>query len=313
MTTDAPINALNIARILTEALPYIRRFRGKILVLKYGGHAMVDEVLKSSFARDVVLMKLVGMNPIVVHGGGPQINALLEQLGIESKFVHGMRVTDVQTMDVVQMVLGGLVNKGIVSLINSQGGQALGLTGQDDALIRARKKTLIRSASAREADREAAEVAAPEVIDWGHVGEVTAVNSALLKFLISSEYIPVIAPIGTGDDGLSYNINADVVAAQIAIAMHADKLILLTDTAGVLDREGRLLTRLGDRQADTLIRGGVIHGGMLPKVSCALSAVAAGVRNVHIIDGTKAHAVLLEVFTDTGVGTLIESLGEQDT
>jgi len=285
-----------VARVLTEALPYIRRFQDATVVVKFGGNAMVDEALQASFARDVVLMKLVGMNPIVVHGGGPQIGELLERLNIQSRFVDGMRVTDAQTMDVVQMVLGGLVNKDIVSLINTHGGRAIGLTGKDADLVRARRMTLTRTTP---------ELTAPEIIDIGHVGEVEHIDRSVIDLLVKSEYIPVIAPIGIGADGASYNINADVVAGRLAEAVQAEKLILLTNTPGLLDAEGRVLTGLSAARVQALIADGTIHGGMLPKIRHALEAVQNGVRSAHIIDGRVEHAVLLEIFTDTGVGTLI--------
>jgi len=288
--------AMNIARVLTEALPYIQRFAGKTIVIKYGGNAMVDEALKNGFARDVVLMKLVGINPVVVHGGGPQIGALLEKIGKESRFVEGMRVTDSETMDVVEMVLGGLVNKEIVNLINRHGGRAVGLTGKDGDLIRARKLTFTRSAP---------EMNAPEIIDVGHVGEVASIDTAVVDMLVRGDFIPVIAPIGVGEDGQSYNINADLVAGKLAETLHAAKLILLTNTAGLLDKQGQLLTGLDANQVDALIADGTIHGGMLPKTRCALEAIRGGVKSVHIIDGRVEHAVLLEIFTDQGVGTLI--------
>ncbi len=289
-------SAMNVARVLSEALPYIRRFQGKTLVVKYGGNAMVDETLKQGFARDIVLMKLVGMNPVVVHGGGPQIGRVLKQLGKESHFVEGMRVTDSETMDVVEMVLGGLVNKEIVSLINSQGGRAVGLTGKDGNVVRARKLTFTRTAP---------EMAVPEILDIGHVGEVASIDPAVINLLMQSDFIPVIAPIGIGDDGQSYNINADLVAGRLAETLSAEKLILLTNTHGVLDPSGRLLTGLSAGQVEALIVDGTIHGGMLPKVRCAIEAVKSGVRSAQIIDGRVEHAVLLEIFTDQGVGTLI--------
>lgn len=288
--------AKNIAKVLSEALPYIRRFQGKTLVIKYGGNAMTDEALKKGFARDIVLMKLVGMNPVVVHGGGPQIGNMLKQIGKESTFVDGMRVTDNETMDVVQMVLGGLVNKEIVTLINTQGGKAVGLTGKDAQMISARKMTFTR---------QSAEMAAPEIIDIGHVGDVAAIDPTIVQTLVQDNFIPVIAPIGVGEDGQSYNINADVVAGKLAITLKAEKLILLTNTTGVLDKEGKLMTGLRAQQVDTLIADGVIYGGMLPKVRCALDAVRSGVKHAQIIDGRVEHAVLLEVLTDEGVGTLI--------
>ncbi|MDD3651111.1 acetylglutamate kinase [Immundisolibacter sp.] len=289
--------AHRIAVVLVEALPYIRRFRGKTIVVKYGGNAMVDAQLKHSFARDVVLMKLVGMNPVVVHGGGPQIGELLGRLGIESRFIEGQRVTDAATMDVVEMVLGGLVNKEIVNRINSHGGQAVGITGKDAATVRARKLTL-----RREADDEALP---DEIIDLGHVGEVEAIDTALIDLLSGRDFIPVVAPVGVGADGATYNINADTVAGKLAIALKAEKLMLLTNTAGVLDGGGKLIPRMDADTAQALIADGTIHGGMLPKVRCALDAVAGGVGAAHIIDGRVEHAVLLEVFTDAGVGTLI--------
>ncbi len=298
--TEQENRAAQVARVLTEALPYIKRFHGKTIVVKFGGNAMVDEELKRSFARDIVLMKLVGFNPVVVHGGGPQIGKLLERIGKESRFVDGMRVTDAETMDVVEMVLGGLVNKEIVQLINSQGGRAVGLSGKDGGLIRARKLVL--------PGKEDAE--ATELVDMGHVGEVAAVEPAIVNMLDQGEFIPVIAPIGVGDDGRSYNINADLVAGKVAEVLQAEKLILLTNTAGLLDQEGRLLTGLDAARVQGLINDGTIHGGMLPKIRCALEAVQQGVHAAHIIDGRVTHAVLLELFTDSGVGTLIHGSGQ---
>ncbi len=292
-----PTDARQIAKVLSEALPYIQRFHGKTLVIKYGGNAMVDEQLKSGFARDIVLMKTVGMNPVVVHGGGPQIGNMLQQIGKESTFVEGMRVTDSETMDVVEMVLGGLVNKEIVNLINQHGGKAVGLTGKDGELIHARKLTF---------ERHNPEMNAPEIIDIGHVGEVASIDPSVLEMLVQGDVIPVIAPIGVGDDGQSYNINADLVASKLATTLQAEKLILLTNTAGVLDRDGNLLTGLKAARVEELIADGTIHGGMLPKIRCALDAVQAGVNTAQIIDGRVAHAVLLEVLTDEGVGTLIK-------
>lgn len=291
-----PSQAKNVAKVLSEALPFIQRFQGKTMVIKYGGNAMVDEDLKRGFARDIVLMKLVGMNPVVVHGGGPQIGNLLKQIGKESHFIEGMRVTDSETMDVVEMVLGGLVNKEIVNLINRQGGKAVGLTGKDGDLIRAKKLHITK---------QTPEMAAPEIIDIGHVGEVASIDTAVVQMLVKDDFIPVIAPIGVGEDGQSYNINADLVAGKLAMALHAEKLILLTNTSGVLDQAGLLLTGLKAEQVDQLIKQGVIHGGMLPKVNCALDAVRSGVRTAQIIDGRVEHAVLLEVLTSEGVGTLI--------
>jgi len=295
MTIDTTY-AMNFARVLSEALPYIRRFAGKTIVIKYGGNAMVDDRLKSGFARDIVLMKLVGINPVVVHGGGPQIGKLLEKIGKQSRFVDGMRVTDSETMDVVEMVLGGLVNKEIVSLIHRHGGQAVGLTGKDGDLIRARKMTL---------NRPAAEDQPSEIIDLGHVGEVASIDAGVVNLLVEGGFIPVIAPIGVGDDGFSYNINADLVAGKMAEVLGAEKLMLLTNTKGLLDKNGDLLSRLSVSQVDELTRDGTIHGGMLPKIQCALDAVQSGVKASHIVDGRVEHAVLLELFTDEGVGTLI--------
>lgn len=290
-----PESASNVAHVLTEALPYIKRFRGKTIVIKYGGNAMIDDTLKRGFARDVVLMKLVGINPVVVHGGGPQIGRLLERLGKQSEFIQGMRVTDRETMDVVEMVLGGLVNKEIVNLINRHGGSAVGLTGKDGDLIRAHKMVREHPATADEASR---------VIDFGHVGEVESIDAAVVDMLVGGNFIPVIAPIGVGRDGHSYNINADLVAGKMAEVLQAEKLILLTNTKGLLDREGNL-SGLSAARVDELIAEGTIHGGMLPKIACALDAVKAGVSSAHIIDGRVVHAVLLELFTDEGVGTLI--------
>ncbi len=295
MALDAQA-ATQVAHVLTESLPYIRRFAGKTLVIKYGGNAMENEHLKNSFARDIVLMKLVGFNPVVVHGGGPQISELLKRIGKESRFVDGMRVTDSETMDVVEMVLGGLVNKEIVNNINRHGGCAVGLTGKDGDLIRARKLTI---------SRKSPELEAPEIIDIGHVGEVASIDRSIVETLTHGNFIPVIAPIGVGNDGESYNINADLVAGKMAEVLHAEKLILLTDTTGVLDQEGNLLTGLDARQVQTLIDDGTIHGGMLPKIGCALEAVRGGVKAAHIIDGRIEHAVLVELFTDAGIGTLI--------
>ena len=288
-------NAENIAKVLTEALPYIQKFSGKTIVIKYGGNAMVDEALKSSFARDMVLLKLVGINPVVVHGGGPQIGELLKKLGKPSKFVEGMRVTDSETMDVVEMVLGGLVNKEIVRLISQHGGSAVGISGKDGGLIYARRLRVTRNAP---------ELDVPEIIDLGHVGEVMGINPSLLNHLKEEQFIPVIAPIGTGEEGETLNINADIVAGKIAVALQAEKLILLTNTAGV-KKEGELLTGLTYREIESLISTGVVSDGMLPKVNCAWDALSSGVKTAHIIDGRVRHAVLLELFTDEGVGTLL--------
>ena len=288
--------ATQVSRILTEALPYIQRFTGKTIVIKYGGNAMESEELQASFAKDIVLMKTVGINPVVVHGGGPQIGDLLKRLNIASEFIEGMRVTDSATMDVVEMVLGGQVNKNIVNLINQHGGQALGLTGKDANLIRARKLKVSRRTPGMDK---------PEIIDIGHVGEVTEVNVSLINRLISDDFIPVIAPIGVGEDGKSYNINADLVAGKVAEALKAEKLMLLTNIAGLMDKEGKVLTGRSTVQVDELIADGTIYGGMLPKIRCALDAVQGGVGSAIIVDGRVPNAVLLEIFTDTGVGTLI--------
>ncbi|MAY15223.1 MULTISPECIES: acetylglutamate kinase [Oceanospirillaceae] len=289
-------SAMNTAKVLSEALPYLQRFVGKTIVVKYGGNAMIDEDLKNSFARDMVMLKLIGINPIVVHGGGPQIGDLLNKLNIESKFVNGMRVTTGETMDVVEMVLGGLVNKDIVNLINQNGGKAIGLTGKDGQLLHAKKLHVTKSSP---------ELEKPEIIDIGHVGEVSRINTQVLDMLTNSDFIPVIAPIGVGEDGASYNINADLVAGKVAEVLRAEKLILLTNIAGLMDKEGKVLTGLSTKQVDDLIADGTIYGGMLPKIQCALDAVHAGVTSAHIIDGRVAHSTLLELFTDEGVGTLI--------
>jgi acetylglutamate kinase len=288
-------DAATKAHILAEALPYIRRFHGKTIVVKFGGNAMVDAALQASFARDVVLLKLVGMDPVVVHGGGPQIEQLLKQLGIRSEFVQGMRVTDAATMDVVEMVLGGAVNKDIVTLINQAGGRAVGLTGQDGAFIRARK--LLMPSREKPA----------ELLDIGQVGEIESIDPGVIDSLEQGGFIPVVAPIGVGADGLSYNINADLVAGKLAEVLHAEKLVLLTNTPGVLDEQGKLLTGVTPKQIDAMVAAGTLSGGMLPKIASALDAARAGVKSVHIIDGRVPHALLLEVLTDQGVGTLIRS------
>ena len=293
-------NAAAIATILTEALPYIQRFSGKTIVIKYGGNAMVDDQLKNGFARDVVLMKSVGMNPVIVHGGGPQIGDLLSRIGKESKFVDGMRVTDSETMDIVEMVLGGQVNKEIVNLINRNGGSAVGLTGKDGDLIHARRMMF------KQADPE---MEAPEIIDIGHVGEVESIDKSIIDMLVQGDFIPVIAPIGVGKDGQSYNINADLVAGKMAEILMAEKLIMLTHAAGLLNENGDVLTGLATSDVDKLVDEGVIHSGMLPKIRAALDAVNSGVKNAHIIDGRVEHAVLLEICTDQGVGTLIDGRG----
>ena len=284
-----------MASLLAEAMPYIQHFHGQTIVIKYGGNAMTDESLKRGFARDVVLMKLVGMNPVVVHGGGPQIGQLLERMGKKSEFVDGLRVTDSETIDVVEMVLGGLVNKNIVALINAHGGRAVGLSGKDGDLIRARKLILKKEGASAEEDP----------VELGFVGEIKSINPSVVDVLDEGDFIPVIAPIGMGDDGKAYNINADTVAGKLAVTLGAEKLILLTNTPGVLDQNGSLLTGLSEARVQELIDAGVITGGMLPKVRCALDAVAGGVRTATISDGRVPHATLLETLTDEGVGTQI--------
>jgi acetylglutamate kinase len=291
----APATAALKAQILAEALPYIRRFHGKTIVVKYGGNAMTDAALQRSFAHDVVLLKLVGMNPVVVHGGGPQIEGVLGRLGKKGEFVQGMRVTDAETMDVVEMVLGGTVNKEIVTLINQAGGRAVGLTGKDGALIRA-KKLLVAS-----------EARPDEKVDIGQVGEIDAIDPDVISTLEDGGFIPVVAPIGVGKHGESYNINADLVAGKLAEVLKAEKLVLLTNMPGVLDRSGTLLTGLTPKRVDELVAEGTLSGGMLPKIASALDAARGGVKSVHIIDGRVEHALLLEILTDEGVGTLIRS------
>jgi acetylglutamate kinase len=288
--------ALNFVNVLHEALPYLQKFQGATVVLKYGGNAMVDDVLKASFARDIVLLKTVGINPVVVHGGGPQIGELLNKLNIESKFVNGMRVTTSETMDVVEMVLGGLVNKDIVNLINQAGGKAFGITGKDGHTIQARKLKVTRKTP---------DLDSSEIIDIGHVGEVDKVDTRLIELMTEGGYIPVVAPIGVGKDGASYNINADLVAGKLAEVLGAEKLILLTNISGLQNKEGKVLTGLNTEQVDSLIADGTIYGGMLPKIQCALEAIHNGVTSAHIIDGRVAHATLLEIFSNEGVGTLI--------
>ncbi|MFZ3088054.1 MAG: acetylglutamate kinase [Methylotenera sp.] len=283
------------AQTLAEALPYIKRFFDKTIVIKYGGNAMTDEHLKECFAKDVVLLKLVGMNPVVVHGGGPQINEMLDKLGKKGEFIQGMRVTDEETMDVVEMVLGGQVNKEIVNLINRHGGKAVGLTGQDGNFIHAHKLMM--------EDKDDP----TKFIDIGQVGEISAIDPSIINFLDTGDFIPVVAPIGVGKDGETYNINADVVAGKLAEILNAEKLILLTNTPGVLDKNGELLTGLTPRQIDDMVADGTLSGGMLPKISSALDAARSGVKAVHIIDGRVEHALLLEVLTDEGVGTLIKA------
>ena len=284
-----------IAPVLAEALPYIQHFHGRTIVIKYGGNAMTDEALKHSFARDVVLMKLVGMNPVVVHGGGPQIGQLLERIGKKSEFVEGLRVTDSETIDVVEMVLGGLVNKNIVALINAHGGRAVGLSGKDGELIRARKLVLRKEGATDDAD----------IVELGYVGEIESINPSVVDTLDEGDFIPVIAPIGAGQDGKTYNINADTVAGKLAVTLGAEKLILLTNAPGVLDQQGELLPGLSESRVEELIQEGVISGGMLPKVRCALDAVSGGVRTATISDGRVPHATLLETLTDQGIGTQI--------
>ncbi|MBN2437026.1 MAG: acetylglutamate kinase [Deltaproteobacteria bacterium] len=284
------------AEILVEALPYIRRFFNKTVVIKYGGHAMVDEELKNNFARDVVMMKYIGINPVVVHGGGPQIGNLLKRVGKESKFIQGMRVTDEETMDIVEMVLVGKVNKEIVGLINRHGGQAVGLSGKDANLIRAEKYYL---------SAEKVKETPPEIIDIGLVGKVKEINAVLITSLMRDGVIPVIAPTGIGDGGETYNINADLVAGAVAAALSAEKLILLTDVPGVLDRNKMLIPAMDDRETRKMIEEGTIAGGMFPKVKCCLKALRAGVKKAHIVDGRLKHTILLEMFTDRGIGTEI--------
>ena len=288
--------AQTTAKVLIEALPYIQKLNNKSVVIKFGGNAMVDEALQNAFAQDIVLLKQIGIDPVVVHGGGPQINQMLEKIGKKGEFIQGMRVTDRETMDVVQMVLGGLVNKDIVALINRHGGRAVGLTGRDAGLVRARKLSMTH---------KTIDMDEPEIIDLGHVGEVAGINPSILKALEKKDFIPVIAPIGVGDDGTAYNINADVVASKMAQVLQAEKLLLLTNTPGVLDKQGKLLTGLSAADVEALIEDGTIYGGMLPKIEFALDAVRGGVKTVQIIDGRVPHAVLLELLTDKGVGTLI--------
>ncbi len=284
----------NVADILIESLPYIRRFSGMTMVIKYGGHAMVDEQLKIDFARDITLLKFIGLKPVVVHGGGPQINKVLDQMGIRSQFVRGMRLTDEPTMDVVEMVLGGKINKAIVAQINQQGGKAVGLSGKDGGLIVAQKMQIIHQED---------ENKPPEIIDPGLVGEVTHVNPAIINTLTSQGFIPIIAPVGAGENGETYNINADLVAAAIAKALNARRLILLTDVDGVLDTSGNLIPSLSVGDIDRLVREKIISGGMIPKIECALDAVRQGVKKAHIINGKQRHSLLLELFTDKGIGT----------
>ncbi|MEE9302664.1 MAG: acetylglutamate kinase [Thiotrichaceae bacterium] len=290
---------MQTAEILIEALPYIQSYSGKTIVIKYGGNAMTDDALKQQFAQDIVLLKQVGINPVVVHGGGPQIGNMLERLGKESKFIEGMRVTDSETMDVVQMVLGGLVNKEIVSLINQAGGKAIGLTGKDGNFIRAKKLELKNKSGSSQPSQPS------EIIDLGHVGEVVSIDPTIVEMLDNDRFIPVVAPIGVGEGGTAYNINADIVAGKMAIVLNAAKLLLLTNTPGVLDKDGKLLTGLNSQDVSHLIETGIIDGGMIPKINCALDAVASGIDSSCIIDGRVPHAVLLELLTDIGAGTLI--------
>ena len=285
-----------IAEVLTEALPYIKKFRGKVIVIKYGGNAMSDETLKEGFARDVVLMKLVGMQPVVIHGGGPQIGETLNKLGKKSTFIEGMRVTDSETMDIVETVLGGVVNKEIVNLINHFGGNAIGLCGREGGLIESKKMIV---------EKDDHEFDVPEIIDLGHVGDVHNIDKSVIEEIIKDDSIPVVAPVGTDKSGQSYNINADLVAGKVAEILEAEKLIMLTNTKGLLDENGKVLTGVSVEEVDKLISDGIIHGGMLPKIRSALNAVHGGIQTSHIIDGRVQHAVLLEILTDEGVGTLI--------
>jgi acetylglutamate kinase len=291
---STPNPSRSVADILVEALPYIRKFSGMTIVVKYGGHAMVDEQLREDFAQDITLLKFIGLNPVVVHGGGPQINQVLDQMGIRPQFVRGMRMTDAVTMDVVEMVLGGKVNKSIVALINRHGGRAVGLSGKDGGLLQAEKLHIVKQASAD---------APPEIIDPGLVGRVTQVNPEIIHTISQKGFIPVVAPVGTGPAGETFNINADLVASRIAMALSAGRLVYLTDVDGVLDGSGRLVSSIRAAEAEELIRGNVITGGMIPKIEYALEAVGSGVAKVPIINGRKRHALLLELFTDSGIGT----------
>ena len=293
--TPEQISSAQEAAILAEALPYIRRFHGKTLVVKFGGNAMIDEKLKQSFARDVVLLKLVGMNVVVVHGGGPQIEHLLARVGKKGEFIQGMRVTDAETMEIVEMVLGGQVNKDVVNLINQAGGKAIGLTGKDGGMIRARKLML------HGRDNQA------DLIDIGQVGDITRIDPALISHIEAGAFIPVIAPIGVGESGETYNINADVVAGKLAEILQAEKLVLLTNTPGVLDKDGQVITNVTPREINAMVEDGTLHGGMLPKIGSALDAARGGVKSVHIIDGRVEHALLLEILTNHGFGTMIRS------
>ncbi len=294
MNTDDMLTKPNAADILIESLPYIKRFYGRTIVIKYGGHAMVDEQLKIDFAKDITLLKFIGLNTVVVHGGGPQINSVLDQMGINSTFVRGMRLTDQPTMDVVEMVLGGKINKTIVAQINREGGKAVGLSGKDGGLIHAKKIRIMHQA---EADKP------PEIIDPGLVGEVTRIDPGIIDTLTNKGFIPIIAPVGTGEKGETFNINADLVAAKIAIALSADRLVLLTDVDGVLDRGGNLISSIGASEIDSMIQNNIVTGGMIPKIEYAMEAVKNGVEKAHIINGTRRHSLLLELFTDKGIGT----------
>jgi len=294
MNTDNTLTKPNAADILIESLPYIKRFYGRTIVVKYGGHAMVDEQLKKDFAKDITLLKFIGLNPVVVHGGGPQINSVLEQMGINSTFVRGMRLTDQPTMDVVEMVLGGKINKAIVAQINQEGGKAVGLSGKDGGLIHAKK---IRILHQMEADKP------PEIIDPGLVGEVTRIDPDIIDTLTKKGFIPIIAPVGAGEQGETFNINADLVAAKIAIALSAERLVLLTDVDGVLDRSGNLISSITASEIDSMIQKNIVTGGMIPKIEYAMEAVKNGVGKAHIINGTRRHSLLLELFTDKGIGT----------
>jgi acetylglutamate kinase len=282
------------AEVLMEALPYIQRFYGKTFVVKYGGHAMENEELKQSFAQDIVLLKYVGINPVVVHGGGPQIDTVLEKMGITSRYVRGMRVTDQATLDIVEMVLVGKVNKEIVNLINRHGGLAVGLSGKDGGLILARKMNVTVASP---------NGAPPEIIDIGMVGEIIGINPLVIESLDQNKFIPVIAPVGVGQEGETYNINADLVAGEVAEALHAEKLIMMTDVEGVKDKRGALLSTLKENQARKMIQDGVVGSGMIPKVECCVNALKGGVGKTHIVDGRVKHAVLLEIFTKEGIGT----------
>ncbi len=286
----------SVADILIEALPYIKRFSGKTIVVKYGGHAMVDEDLKKDFANDITLLKYIGVNPVVVHGGGPQINKVLDSMGITSKFVRGMRYTDDETMDVVEMVLGGKVNKDIVARINRQGGKAVGLTGKDGMLITAEKMTIYHTVD---------ENKPPEIIDPGMVGNVSNINPDIIHTLTAKGFIPIIAPVGAGENGETYNINADVIASELASALNAERLILLTDVDGVLDVDKKLISSVDASNIEKMIKNREIKGGMIPKVECAVNALKKGVKKSHIINGKQSHAVLLELFTDSGIGTQV--------